>query len=398
MGDERRVRRVRVGVLLYNIHAAKTDLFVRLANALPSVQFKLFPVVHHPHVKSPLIEYRDTSAKGRIYSTSGGTDRPAEVGNASVNVTLIWSLLKYSDIIMLFGCQGFPALVSALVGGALRRRIVLVYQGARAEEELRRYWMIRVAKRLLMRQVDLFIAQTPPALENLRHVYRIPQDRIRYAPYESGVAEWMATLKSTVSCRGEVQRAVGLEPEGLLVLFVGWLIELKGPHILVEAIAQLRKKGIDVKAILVGEAPHGSTWHRTLTAQIEARGLAGSIRCTGRVQRTDIAKYYLSADIFVLPSMKDLWPKCVVEAVCAGLPVITTKAVGLAGHIVKDGVNGYLVAPGDVDELALAIERLRDPALREEMSEAGRELIERFTSQERETASYVSALQELHRE
>jgi len=76
----------------------------------------------------------------------------------------------------------------------------------------------------------------------------------------------------------------------------------------------------------------------------------------------------------VLTSRHEGLPRAAVEAVAAGVPVVATAVDGTP-EVVRDGENGFLVAPGDVDGVAAAITRLLlDPALRRRLGSAPREL------------------------
>jgi glycosyltransferase involved in cell wall biosynthesis len=64
------------------------------------------------------------------------------------------------------------------------------------------------------------------------------------------------------------------------------------------------------------------------------------------------------ADVFVLPSKEEPWGMVVAEAMCFGLPVITSDRVGAAMDLVKDGYNGFIFPAGNSKELANCIEKL----------------------------------------
>lgn len=386
--------RTKIGVLLYNIHHAQTDLFVRLAKAMPQVHFKLFPLVRHDHVKSPLLEYRDTQAKGRIYAAPMSKLRPAEVGLASLHLRVICSLVWYSDVILLFGCQAFPALATAILAKVIGTKTLLVYQGIAPQQELRRWWIIRAAKHLLIRLVDTVIAQTPPSLENLQEVYHVPRKKIVYAPYEAGVLDWMGRLDEIGSDRNEIRSDLGVENDELLLLFVGWLIELKGCHLLIDAVAALNGEGMKVKVLLVGSSTD-QAWVDGLSQRIEHHGLESVVVKVGRIQREDLPRYFLAADAFILPSLRDMWPKVIAEAACAGLPIVTTTAVGAAGYLVQDDINGYVIPPGDVTELAEAIRNLADGERRHTFGVNSKRIIQEYVNADRESEAFRAALRRM---
>lgn len=144
-------------------------------------------------------------------------------------------------------------------------------------------------------------------------------------------------------------------PSGPIVLFVGQLIKRKGILILLEAFRLLKKSGVTVSLFIVG------------TGQLEKdvkefadKYSDNSICLTGHVEMKDLPKYYGIADIFILPSLEEVWGYVVNEAMASGLPVIVSDVVGAADEIVDDGKTGIIVPAGSAKALADAIRRLID--------------------------------------
>src|SRR5262249_21288206 len=71
-----------------------------------------------------------------------------------------------------------------------------------------------------------------------------------------------------------------------------------------------------------------------------------------------LAKYFARGDVFVLPSRHDGWGVVINQALAAGLPIVTSDAVGAGVDFVDDGVNGIRVAAGDADQLYHAMETI----------------------------------------
>ena len=85
--------------------------------------------------------------------------------------------------------------------------------------------------------------------------------------------------------------------------------------------------------------------------------------------RDDLASFYKSFDVFLLPSNYEGWGRAVIEAMAAGLPVVMTD-VGLAGEVVKNNENGIVVPVGDrVRFVSAVIALARNPALRRRIAE-----------------------------
>jgi glycosyltransferase involved in cell wall biosynthesis len=141
----------------------------------------------------------------------------------------------------------------------------------------------------------------------------------------------------------------------LRVLFVGGLSLEKGiPHLL----QALRMLGPDaVQARLVGQP--------LIRAErlSEYRDVAAAI---GFVPRTEVARHYDWADVFVLPSLCEGSATVTYEAAVRGLPVVATTN---AGSWVSDGEDGFVVPAGDTEAIARALQRLREtPGLLQRMS------------------------------
>lgn len=128
------------------------------------------------------------------------------------------------------------------------------------------------------------------------------------------------------------------------VLFVGEVGFRKGSHYLIDA---ARKLGPDFVFRLCGKVVLPQSFLDRLPANVELLGI---------VPRAEMADQYRWADVFCLPSLLEGSATVTYEALAAGLPVVTTPN---AGSIVRDGIDGFLVPPRDVDALAAALDQCR---------------------------------------
>jgi colanic acid/amylovoran biosynthesis glycosyltransferase len=163
------------------------------------------------------------------------------------------------------------------------------------------------------------------------------------------------------------------------LLCVGTLHEVKGQAYLVEACRLLTEAGVDVRCTLVGDGAD----RRALTRQIAAARLEGRVTIAGRRTRTEVAQLLGDTHVLVAPSVptaegkREGIPVALMEAMAGGVPVVASGISGIP-ELVQDGKTGLLVPPRDPRALASALRRLRDePALRERLARAGRELVER---------------------
>lgn len=162
----------------------------------------------------------------------------------------------------------------------------------------------------------------------------------------------------------------GVPESGGTVLFMGAFGKRKGIYDLIEAMAAVVRARPDVVFELGGDQDVDE-----VERMIEQRDLSENVRMLGWVRGGEKLATFARAHVYVLPSYHEGLPIGVLEAMAAGLPVVTTPVGGIP-EIVKDRVNGFLVAPGDVAALASSILKLLDDDdLRVRMSAANVELV-----------------------
>jgi len=162
----------------------------------------------------------------------------------------------------------------------------------------------------------------------------------------------------------------------LLVLFVGRLVEVKGCHHLVRAVALLPPTlGVRTTLWIVGSGNQ----RPALECIAKGLGIEDKVRFWGAISNQRLPDFYAAADLFVAPSMEissgDTEGQAVVllEAFASRTCVLATR-VGGVSSIVSDNSTGLLVKPGDSQALAEAIERLlSDPLLRGKLVEKAHE-------------------------
>lgn len=163
------------------------------------------------------------------------------------------------------------------------------------------------------------------------------------------------------------------------IIAVGRLVEKKGFPTLIDAIAQLRNRGIDCHCTLVGDGP----LRGQLAGQIEALGLNDWVTLAGPRPQDDVIALTRNARVMVAPSIistggdRDGLPTILVEAMALGTPCISTSVVGIP-ELVRHQESGLCVPPNNADALADAIiELLSDPAKCAHLAQNARERIER---------------------
>jgi glycosyltransferase involved in cell wall biosynthesis len=159
-----------------------------------------------------------------------------------------------------------------------------------------------------------------------------------------------------------------------LILSVGRSVEKKGFRYLIDACGQLRAQGLAFACRIVGGGP----LETELQAQIDGAGLGDAVQLLGPRSQEDVRKLLAAAQVFALACVPDAeggsdnLPTVIMEAMRSGVPVVSTHLAGVPEMIV-DGVEGFLVPPGDAGALAEALAALlRDPSLAQRCGERGR--------------------------
>lgn len=167
------------------------------------------------------------------------------------------------------------------------------------------------------------------------------------------------------------------------VLFVGVICRRKGTIELARASRLLRDRGVlDWKLVVIGgQGPTPLNEYNEIVAEFEMAGVSASLM--GPEHGDQIRARLAEGDIFVLPSYLEGQPIAIIEAMASGLPVVGS-AVGAVPDLIRDGVEGRIVEPGDVEGLADALGTLiLDQESRLRMAAASRKRAEDLHSMQR---------------
>ncbi len=158
-----------------------------------------------------------------------------------------------------------------------------------------------------------------------------------------------------------------------LVLAVGRLVEKKGFDLLLDAVAALAPGRPDLHCVIVGDGDQRAR----LESQALDLGIKGRVTFTGALPQNEVAAWMRRAEMLAAPCRvgqdgnQDALPTVLLEALGAGLPVVTTPVAGIP-EIIDHGVEGLLVPVNDVAALRSAIGGLLDdPDRRQAMAQAG---------------------------
>lgn len=272
-------------------------------------------------------------------------------------------------------------LISANVYGTLAARLggVPTVITTRRDMGFSRTWKLRILEEWLVnRMVDRVVAVSSAVANCARHERGIAKPGV--ATIENGVdiGEWSPARHS----RDDARREWALAAEDPVVGVIATLSPVKGHDDFLRAAALVARQQPRARFFLVGDGP----LRTTLEAQARVLGIADRVVFAGA--RDDVARLLAMLDVVVLPSQTEGMSNALLEAMAMARPVVAT-AVGGNPEVVRDGVTGLLVPPGDPETLARAIARLLErPEDARALGCSGRKRVEKDFTVQKMVARY----------
>jgi glycosyltransferase involved in cell wall biosynthesis len=227
-------------------------------------------------------------------------------------------------------------------------RVIIVYDGSSPNVDFRNNKFRLLLRRIMAKHTDAWITNTNLGYSYLVEVLGAPIQKVSVHPYL--VPDSIAMLE------GELPEFPTVTPEQLTFLVVGQLIPRKGIEELLISCALLLKAGCSkFKVWIIGEG-----WQKTdLIALGIAKGLEVHLCWIGKVHYQQVGHFLRQADIFIFPTLEDVWGMAVPEAMVFGKPILCSKWAGSA-ELVIEGQNGYHFDPKEPHQLAKLMQNYID--------------------------------------
>lgn len=226
-----------------------------------------------------------------------------------------------------------------------------------------RRWLARWMCRLIHRAVAI----SPRLFEDSLRI--LPRRRVSLIP--QGVS-WHG-MSMTPDQRAAARRALGFAPDDIVLLFVGGICARKDVAFLIDALPGTRRGGASVRLLVVGPDLEPD-YAQAQRARASAIG-DGAVIFTGFL--ADPTPAYCAADVFVFASREEGFGNVLIEAMAAGLPVVSRLLPGVTDSFITDGESGFLFSDGKT--YGDILNRLvNDPLLRERIGRAARSAASRY--------------------
>lgn len=171
--------------------------------------------------------------------------------------------------------------------------------------------------------------------------YNLSLDKIKVIPNWINLDRFKPCVKKIKS------KSYTLSPK---LLFVHWLSKRKGADMIVPIIKQLKQ---NLKILVVGEGPYKEKLER----EIQENKLGKKIELIGPVPNKELVNYYAKADLFIMPSMEEGFPRVLLEAMAMGIPYVASD-VGAVKELSSEIAQRFLVRPGDTEKFVHKLEIL----------------------------------------
>lgn len=250
------------------------------------------------------------------------------------------------------------------------------------------FYKRRLGRRLLPCWGDRVIAISEPVRRHLEKDFKVPSEKIRCVNNAVDLEKMDVELSRLD--RDAMRKHFAIDERAWVVGVVSRLVPDKGHEFLLRAVGQLRLEFPDLYLLVVGEG----------LEKTRLESLARHLKIQDRIVFTgnlaNVCQALAAMDLFVLPAVwREGFGLSIIEAMACRKPVIVTNIWAL-NELIQDRVNGILVEPAKVGQLADAIRLLlRDQNLRERLALSGRKLVEDLFSMDRMTLQIKGIYEEL---
>lgn len=288
---------------------------------------------------------------------------------ASPNI--VFYLLRFKPHVIFTSGFSIWTALALLLKPVFRWRVVILYDGSSPGVDHRGSKVRLYSRRIMTWFVDAFTANNHAAKDYLIEFVGARENRVFSRPYLVPQAQALLQhIESAAPVSRPLQRPI--------FLFVGDIIPRKGLHALLDACNLLQEKGChDYTVLIVGDGSQRAE----LEDSVKTRNLTDQVMWMGWIEYGQLGAYFRYADIFVFPTLEDVWGMVVLEAMVFGKPILCSKWAG-SSEMVIEGENGYLFDPHAPEELARVMYRfIENPELTVSMGQKSQQLIAQHTPQ-----------------
>jgi len=204
-----------------------------------------------------------------------------------------------------------------------------------------------IGYRLCLRLSHYLVTGSKNMKQGYAKYYNLPLAKIKVMP------NWINLERFQPRLKGQNSMPTGRQTKLKTLLFVHWLSKRKGADKIVPIVLGLKDLIKNFKLFVVGAGPYKGN----LEKEIEENKLEKFIKVVGAIPNKDLSEYYAKADIFIMPSIEEGFPRVLLEAMASGVPYVASD-VGAVREFSPEIAQRFLVKPGEIEMFAHKIELL----------------------------------------
>lgn len=287
-----------------------------------------------------------------------------------VSPGIVRHLIEFKPHVILAQAYSLWTLLALLLKPWGKWRFIIIYDGSSPNADFKDSKIRSLFRRLMSRYADAFIANSYGARDYLIEGVGAKPEQVYTRTYL--VPDATTLLQQSL----ETFEESDIPLKRPIFLYVGRITPRKGLKALLEACSILQSQGYkDYSLLVVGTGEQ----REELEAFIQERHLEAQVAWVGWVEYGRLGKFFQQADVFVFPTLEDIWGMVALEAMVFGKPVLCSKWAG-AVEMVIEGKNGYIFDPFKPDELAIAMRHFLDcPDKIDSMGKQSQQLISKTT-------------------
>lgn len=270
-------------------------------------------------------------------------DQPVEeVSIKEQKKAIVYCLEKYNPVTVIVSGYGHPVMrIAASWARKKRGKDILLFSTTELDHP-RVWWREWIKSRFIKKFHALAVSGKRSA--QYAQKLGVAREKIFVIGNVVDNEHYQKLAKTFRANETEVRKTLKLPRE--FFLYVGRLSKEKNLPMLLKAFFSYQKSGGIWDLVLVGSGPEEEKLKEMASI------LNVHIHFAGWKQFEELVAYYALAKCFILPSMSETWGLVVNEAMACGLPILVSKNCGCVPELCKDGINGHIFDPKDVEQLA----------------------------------------------
>jgi len=234
------------------------------------------------------------------------------------------------------------ALITKFAGGRI------FYWNCGLPWQYRRPWQREKFEKLVYHMVSFLVTGTPGLARAYAKHYDLLPAKIKVMP------NWISAERFALPAAGEIaalKKELGILPQDKVLLFVHRLSKRKGAHWLPQIFRQASV--LSKKMMIVGDGPERESLEKELAGEVAS----GEVKFLGWQSNREIIKFYALADVFILPSEEEGFPRVLLEAMVVGLPFVAFDVGGIK-EIIPPLSRDFLAPAGEVERFVFLVDNL----------------------------------------